>query len=161
MAASSHKFAKRLQKELADLRKSKEFRVSPENDDLREWLFVIQGAPDTPYEGGRYMGRIKFGEKWPVKPPVLCLITPSGRFEPNVPLCINGISHYHPENYSSTMKIESILASLVSYMADDGVKDGTGMGIMEASADERRKFAANTHSWNSANATYRKAFPSE
>jgi ubiquitin-conjugating enzyme E2 J2 len=158
MATTLPRNIKRLQKELADMRKAGELRVSPLGDDLQEWLFIIQGSPGTPYDGGEYMGRIKFGNEWPIKPPVIMLITPSGRFKPNTALCINGISHYHNENYSATMRIDAILMSLISYMADDGKHDGSGVGIMDCTADERKKYAADSHSWNLANELYAKHF---
>lgn len=136
-------------------------KVAPVGDDLQEWLFVFPGAEATPYEGGEYMGRIKFGETWPFKAPVICLLTPSGRFEPGKALCINGISHYHNDNYSSSMSVESILTSLLSYMADDGVHDGTGIGIIkytDCPREERVRLAKESHSWNLRDVLYQEYF---
>ena len=60
------------------------------------WSFLLQGPPDTPYDGGWYWGRVKFPNEYPFKPPKLTMVTPSGRFQPDTSLCLS-MSEFHPE----------------------------------------------------------------
>lgn len=60
---------RRLQKEYANLRKNPvEFvRAVPLESNLLEWHYVIEGPPDSPYEGGMYHGVLKFPPQYPMK----------------------------------------------------------------------------------------------
>ena len=73
--------------------------VSPDESDITHWHFLMQGPDDTPYEGGVYIGRIRFPNDFPFKPPALFMVTPSGRFETGTSLCVS-MSEYHPESWS-------------------------------------------------------------
>lgn len=68
---------RRLQQELQDINKDTErtFEVVPLEDNLFEWHFSIQGAPDSPYEGGIYHGKIIFPTDYPFKPPDIVILT--------------------------------------------------------------------------------------
>ena len=52
-----------------------------------DWYFLFQGPPDTDYEGGVYVGRVRFPHDFPFKPPALFAVTPSGRFAVNQSIC--------------------------------------------------------------------------
>ena len=55
-------------------------RLTPacSQDELFEWHFTIAGPPDTPFEGGRFHGRIVMPPDYPMKPPDVYLSTPNG-----------------------------------------------------------------------------------
>jgi hypothetical protein len=57
--------------------------AAPGEKDVLRWEFVILGSDDTPYEGGLYHGRLHFPTSFPMAPPGITMITPSGRFETN------------------------------------------------------------------------------
>jgi hypothetical protein len=40
-----------------------------------EWHFTIKGPPDSPFEGGRYHGRILLPSEYPYKPPDIVMMT--------------------------------------------------------------------------------------
>jgi hypothetical protein len=42
--------------------------VAVNEDDICVWHYLLQGPPDTPYEGGWYIGKLKF----PVRPRQEC-----------------------------------------------------------------------------------------
>ena len=65
--------------------------------------------------GGFYHGKIKFPAQYPYKPPSIYMITPSGRFKPNVRLCLS-MSDFHPEEWSCLWSVASILSGLLSFM---------------------------------------------
>lgn len=66
----------------------------PLKKNILEWFFqslkclifrhyAITGPKGSPYEGGIYHGKIVFPTEYPMKPPSIYMITPSGRFETN------------------------------------------------------------------------------
>ena len=81
-------------------------------DNLFEWHFTIRGPPDTEFEGGMYHGRILLPTEYPFSPPSIVLLTPNGRFETKMKVCLS-ISAYHPETWlpawGSTLTSECLL----------------------------------------------------
>lgn len=59
-----------------------------------------------------------FPTEYPMKPPGIMMITPSGRFEPMKRICLS-ISDFHPETWNPTWKVETILTALVSFFNSD------------------------------------------
>ena len=45
---------------------------------FRTWHFLFKGPLNTPYEGGSYWGRLEFPTTYPVNPPAVFFVTPSG-----------------------------------------------------------------------------------
>ena len=84
---------RRLTKELAALRKdpisSPKITVAPNEANILEMHYVIEGSAKTPYEGGIYHGKLVFPKEYPLKPPSVMMMTPSGRFHPNRRLCLS------------------------------------------------------------------------
>lgn len=54
-------------------------RVHVNQNNILEWHFLFEGPPDTPYEGGWYVAKLKFPAEYPFKPPSIFMCTPSGR----------------------------------------------------------------------------------
>ena len=90
---------KRLQKELKSLHKSPltnpRIIALPNESNILEWHYLLEGAKDTPYEGGKYWGKLLFPKEYPLKPPGVMMMTPSGRFRTNRRLCLS-MSDFHP-----------------------------------------------------------------
>jgi ubiquitin-conjugating enzyme E2 J2 len=88
---------RRLKRELQSLAKNpiEGIEAVPLEANLREWHFVITGPPNTPYEGGTYHGKLEFSKDYPMKPPAIRLMTPSGRFKEGSKLCFS-FSDFHP-----------------------------------------------------------------
>ena len=78
---------RRLTKELAALRKdpikNPKITVSPNEANILELHYVIEGSKKTPYDGGIYHGKLVFPKEYPLRPPSVMMLTPSGRFQPN------------------------------------------------------------------------------
>ena len=97
MAAAARK---RIQRELAAGSSTPELITSrASGEDLLTLHYVLRGPKDTPYEGGCYHGLLKFPEDYPLKPPGIIMLTPSGRFETGMRLCLS-MSDYHVSNNS-------------------------------------------------------------
>ena len=101
----------------------------------------MQGPPETPYEGGRFVFKLQLPPEYPLKPPAILALTPNGRwvnrhpvrrlpfttrrekardrrFETGVRICTT-FSDFHPETWSPSYNLSTILKSLISFMADE------------------------------------------
>lgn len=110
------------------------------------WYFLIKGQKDTPYYGGEYIGKIVHSPEYPAKPPKYFMLTPTGRFNVNIELCLSN-SSYHPESWSSNWNIKSILIAFYSVFLDD--KDnGAGFVYPSPPNSERVKMAKDSGAYN-------------
>ena len=73
-----------------------EFVAAPLESDIHTWHYVLFGSAKTPYEGGYYHGILKFPPEYPMRPPSVSMVTPSGRFETNTKICLS-MSDFHRE----------------------------------------------------------------
>jgi ubiquitin-conjugating enzyme E2 J2 len=73
---------------------------------------------DCDYEGGVYFGKLEFPQEYPMKPPNLRIMTPSGRFNVNANICLS-FTNFHRESWNPTWKIESIIIGLISFMTSE------------------------------------------
>lgn len=138
---------RRLTKELAELRKepmqAPRITVSPNESNILEMHYVIEGNEDTPYVGGVYHGKLIFPKEYPLKPPGVMMITPSGRFQPNRRLCLS-MSDFHPESWNPMWSVSTILTGLYSFM----VETNPTLGSIETTDAVKRKFATNSLEYN-------------
>jgi len=111
----------------------------------RSILCLLRGAPDTPYAGGEYVVRVALPDGYPFDPPTMTFLTPNGRFEVGAPICTTFTSH-HPEAWSSSHTLSSLVRSLASFMLDESA----GRGSIRATAAERAAFAASSAATNAA-----------
>jgi ubiquitin-conjugating enzyme E2 J2 len=147
---------KRLQKELVAIQKNPIQNIStcPNDSNLLEWHYVIEGPADSVYAGGYYHGMLRFPTEYPYKPPSIFMITKSGRFRTNFRLCLS-MSDYHPETWNPMWSVASILQGLLSFMLDSQ----STLGSVEASEETRRVLAKESLSENCKNQVFRKLFP--
>jgi ubiquitin-conjugating enzyme E2 J2 len=89
---------RRLQRELKALKKDPMDGIDarPLDDNIRVWHYCIRGSAGTVYEGGYYHGTLEFPKDYPLKPPAIKILTPSGRFKEDRKLCFS-FSDFHPE----------------------------------------------------------------
>lgn len=104
---------------------------------------MITGPDDTPYVGGQYHGTLVFPADYPFKPPAIRMMTPSGRFQNGMRLCLS-ISDYHPRTWNPAWSVSTILNGLLSFM----VGDETTAGSITTTEGQKRQFAAHSREWN-------------
>eukprot|EP00727_Mastigamoeba_balamuthi_P014120 m51a1_g9330 hypothetical protein (509) ;mRNA; f:15770-17490 len=68
--------AKRVFKELKDLRGSGVAAVFVNADDNLYWKLLIEGPPGSPYEGCRWLLSVQFPSSYPAKPPAVRFLVP-------------------------------------------------------------------------------------
>ncbi|GFH25978.1 predicted protein [Haematococcus lacustris] len=116
---------------------SGDFIAEALEDDIFEWHFVIRGPADSEFEGGIYHGRILLPAEYPFKPPGFMMLTPSGRFETGVKICLT-ISSYHPEQWQPSWSVRTALTALVAFMPTPA---GSAVGSLDYTKEERRALA--------------------
>lgn len=147
---------RRLTKEYQAIEKSPPpfLRARPREDNILEWHYVLQGPPDTPYEGGYYHGTVTFPPDYPYKPPAIRMSTPNGRFAPDKRICLS-ISDFHPATWNPSWSVATILNGLLSFMVTDELSAGT----VRTSAQERRRLATISHEYNLKTRMFQELFP--
>lgn len=146
----------RLKKEYAKMIKSPTDGIvaRPLPNNILEWHYVIQGPKGSPYEGGFYHGKLTFPPEYPLKPPSIQMITPSGRFETNKRICLS-MSDFHPETWNPMWSTSSVLVGLLSFMLQN---NGT-VGSITTNTAYKRSLARDSVIFNLKSARYRKLFP--
>lgn len=70
-------------------------------------------------QGGIYHGRILLPAEYPFKPPSFMMLTPNGRFETNMKICLS-ISSHHPEHWQPSWSVRTALMALIAFMPSPG-----------------------------------------
>eukprot|EP00939_MAST-03C_sp_MAST-3C-sp1_P005335 g5335.t1 len=149
--------AKRLMKECRRLqqRPVAGVRAYPLDENILEWHFLLT-CSQSPYEGGEYHGVLEFTPEYPMKPPSIKMLTPSGRFLTSRRLCLS-ISDYHPESWNPSWSVGAVIVGLQSFMYEES----NAIGSIRASKSERAELAASSAAFNRRNAIYRELFLDE
>ena len=100
------------------------------------WYYVVFGLKDCDYENGFYMGKLIFPKEYPYKPPQIKMLTESGRFVINYPICLS-ISSHHPESWDPTWSVRSIILGLISFFVDSK----NTLGAITSTSEEKKKIA--------------------
>ncbi len=116
----------------------------PDEDNMLQWNFLLQGLSDSPYNGGLYLGQISLKNDYPLSAPSIKFLTPNGRFEQNSNICMSNTG-FHQELWSAGWNIRSILISVLSAMMDDSM---TGVGHIRSSTQDRKKMALDSKRYN-------------
>lgn len=149
---------RRLTKELRALQKdpikTPKITVAPNESNILEMHYVIEGSAKTPYEGGIYHGKVVFPKEYPLKPPSVMMMTPSGRFQPNRRLCLS-MSDFHPETWNPMWSVSTILTGLYSFM----LETAPTLGSVETTRSQKQRFARHTLEFNVRDPKFCKLFP--
>jgi len=127
--------------------------AQPLDTNILEWHFVITGN-DDPYLNGKYHGILEFPDNFPMKPPSIKMLTPSGRFEINKRICLS-MSDFHTESWNPSWTVEKILIGLMSFMYEDSRES---IGSILDTTQNRRRYAAASPFFNAQNEIYVQLF---
>mmetsp|Transcript_16946 Transcript_16946/g.36476 ORF Transcript_16946/g.36476 Transcript_16946/m.36476 type:complete len:218 (-) Transcript_16946:376-1029(-) len=129
----------------------------PTEENILVWHYVLHDLPsESVYHTGIYWGKLVFPKEYPLKPPSIYMLTPSGRFEVNTRLCLS-MSDFHPESWNPSWRIESILVGLVSFMLDPA--EPRTAGGLHVSSAKRQEYAQGSLDFNRNNKEFRELFP--
>lgn len=76
--------------------------------------------------------------EYPFKPPAFVMLSPSGRFETGVKICLS-ISSFHPESWQPSWSVRSALIALIAFMQTEAKG---AVGSLEHPPEVRREIAA-------------------
>ena len=114
--------------------------VAPRESNLLDVFFVLRGDADSVYAGGTYWGKLCFPDGYPMAPPAIFMMTPSGRFEVNTRLCLS-MSDFHPETWNPMWNVGTIIMGIQSFMVTEERTTG-GITNAKATAEEAEKAMA-------------------
>ena len=117
---------------------SDDFYANPIKDDMFCWHFTIRGPPDTEFEGGLYHGIIKLPMSYPNRPPSIMFLTPNGRFDVNMDVCLS-MTRYHKEEWQAAWTIRSMLEAIIAFFPVK--EDHDAIGALDSSIESRKHFA--------------------
>ena len=117
---------------------SDDFVANPIKDDMFCWHFTIRGPPETEFEGGLYHGVIKLPMNYPNKPPNIMFLTPNGRFDINMDVCLS-MTQYHKEEWQAAWTIRSMLEAIIAFFPVK--EDHDAIGALELSEENRKYYA--------------------
>lgn len=96
-------------------------------------------------QGGIYHGRIILPPEYPFKPPSFIMISPSGRFETGVKICLSMSSH-HPEHWQPSWSVRVALVALIAFLPTSG---HGAIGSLVSSGLLPRLPCCTLHAWHS------------
>ncbi|CAO1618502.1 unnamed protein product [Parajaminaea phylloscopi] len=140
--------SKRITKELAELTKEPLpcIEVSVSDTNVYQWSAVIQGPPDSPYQGGRFRLAMDFPVEYPFKGPRVRFLTKV--FHPNVDddgnLCVGLLKS---DQWKPSTKASTILQSIQSLLAEPNPDDALVASIAEMYTKDRPQFDATAKEW--------------
>ncbi|MFX8999727.1 ubiquitin-conjugating enzyme E2, partial [Acinetobacter baumannii] len=66
-----------------------------------------------------FHGRILLPPEYPFKPPSFLMLSPNGRFETGVKICLS-ISSHHPEHWQPSWSVRTALTALTAFFPTPG-----------------------------------------
>jgi ubiquitin-protein ligase len=140
---------KRLRKDVEQLHKEplEYIKAYQSAENMLDFYFLINGQNDTIYDGGKYIGKIILSKDYPSTPPDIMFLTPNGRFQINVKICLS-ITGFHKDEWNASLTIQGMLIQLYSIFCDD---DTHGIGHIRESDFIRKEHATRSNHFNIAN----------
>lgn len=144
---TSSRMAKRLRKELADLRKDPPSSCSagPVGDDLFHWQATILGPADSPYANGLFFLKFQFPPDYPHKPPKVVFETKI--YHPNInssgSICVDVLK----DNWSPVLTVPKVLLSISSLLTDPNFDDPLVVEISTQARQDPKKYEATAREW--------------
>lgn len=139
-----------------DLRKfSKEnpkyFKIYYDKDRPLEINFLLIGRDKTPFEGGKYIGKIIHSPEYPRKAPDYYMYTPNGRFHLGKKICLTN-SAYHQECWApAAWNLVSLLEGFSSVWHSVIKSDKVGIGHLNSPINVIKKLAKESDDFNRIN----------
>lgn len=113
------------------------YSVTPLEDNFFDWHFTIKGPDDSPFATGVYHGRIEFPPDYPFSPPNFMFLTPNGRFDTRVKICLS-VTTFHKEAWQPVWGVRTMLLAIREHFR---VEDKGAIGYVGLSEEDRRKLA--------------------
>lgn len=141
---------KRINGEIKQIRKNKssEFQIIPDETNMQIFYFLLKPA-HKPYANGLYIGKIVLPDNFPHTAPNYYMLTPSGRFNINAPICLSN-SGYHNTTWNPHWTIVNITKGFLSILLSENQSD-FGLNHIHNSVEIREKLASDSIEYNIKN----------
>jgi ubiquitin-conjugating enzyme E2 D/E len=145
--------ARRIQKEISDLRKDAPDNCSagPRGDDVYAWDAMIMGPSDSPYAGGVFNLEIRFPTDYPFKPPKVSFTTKI--YHPNISpqggICLDILK----TQWSPALTVGKVLLSICSLLTDPNPADPLVPEIADLYTKDKERYEATAREWTRLYAT--------
>ena len=118
--------------------------VSPDENDILTWYFLIKGPEFSDFNNGYFIGKIMHNPEYPLKPPDFMMLTPNGRFDIGKKICLSNTG-YHSSEWSAMWNMHTILTGFLSIMLDDKEH---GISHIHFSKVEREEYSKKSIEYN-------------
>ena len=102
--------------------------VKIDETNMDYWKAIIDGPPDTPYQGGKFMLDIFFPEKYPYAPPVIKFATKV--YHPNISffgkICLDTLKE---TGWVAAMQTSVLLQTIQQLLANPNVEDPLNLEV--------------------------------
>ncbi|KAK6170370.1 ubiquitin-conjugating enzyme E2-17 kDa [Patella vulgata] len=138
---------KRIKKELIDFQIDPPAGCSagPVGDDIFHWQAMIQGPPDSPYDGGAFKLSVHFPTDYPFKPPKIAFTTKI--YHPNINSNGNICLDILRSQWSPALTVSKVLLSITSLLTDPNPDDPLVPEIARAYKTDRCLYNKSAHDW--------------
>lgn len=144
---------RRIQKELQELLRLNDLRLTVrtvDDDSIFEWTVVLQGPPQSPYEGGSFHLSVKLPTDYPFKPPKMRFVTKV--YHPN----INEQGAFSLDNYKGdwtpAWTIHKLLVFLLSLLTEPNPYDPLEPRVAQHYLQDKGAFDATAREWTALHA---------
>jgi len=145
--------AKRLAKELETITKEPLdwATTSLVDDNLFKWRCVIQGPPDTPYEGGYFTVELQLPPAYPFKPPEVVFITKT--YHPNISQADGKIcALILGAKWSPQIKIPEVLLIVRQMLGEPSMDSPLEPAIAQLFRENKKEFNKTAKEWTKKHA---------
>lgn len=125
---------KRILMDIVDIKKDpiENAYLSFDEDNIYEIFILIIGCDNCPYEGGFYMFKINFSDRYPAEPPKVKFLTTIDRIRVNPNLydngkvCLSILGTWSGPEWTSVMSLRSLILSLQSLLCEHPLRNEPG-----------------------------------
>lgn len=125
--------------------------MTPMEDRMDKVLVLYQYRDDIEpayFRNMQLVFEVTIHEEHPYKAPTIKVLTPNGRMQQNVSICIDGLTAWHPESWNIIATFNSIVERFaLAYIDVENVTSGAG--FMSIDQTQIAKYAETSKNWNS------------
>jgi ubiquitin-conjugating enzyme E2 T len=118
-------------------------------DTLDEVEAIIEGAPETPYAGGRFRIQITIPARYPFEPPLVRFLTRV--YHPNIDsagrVCLDLVQMPPQGNWRPSANLIAVLAALQQLLVEPNPDDALEADIAQVYRTNREVFASTARAW--------------
>ncbi|XP_022646752.1 ubiquitin-conjugating enzyme E2 T-like [Varroa destructor] len=124
------------------------------DDEIGHLEAIIDGPPDSPYEGGRFHVDLRLPVRYPFEPPALRVITRI--FHPNIDpqgrVCLSAIQLPPKGTWKPALNVCAVLTSLRAIIAQPTAEDPLMADVAELLQNDRAEFDRTARKWTQMHA---------